>query len=196
MKHDLCSIDQQHQHSIRIFQVSAWGGYVFVINLIPIHVLLLLILQRYSLRLYVSYSTFYILGLILSMQIPFVGFQPVRTSEHVLAAGVFALLHVYATIDYLYTKQVRLKEFPMLLYSLMFITCLVGLTAINLLVYTGCIAPWSGRFYSLWDVTYAERFMPLIDSVSEHQPPIWSSFFLGRIHRTIYSSRDNVDLIE
>jgi len=26
-------------------------------------------------------------GLILSMQIPFVGFQPIRTSEHMAAAG-------------------------------------------------------------------------------------------------------------
>lgn len=34
-----------------------------------------------------AYSTFYIIGLILSMQIPFVGFQPIRTSEHMAAAG-------------------------------------------------------------------------------------------------------------
>lgn len=34
-----------------------------------------------------AYSTFYIVGLILSMQIPFVGFQPIRTSEHMAAAG-------------------------------------------------------------------------------------------------------------
>ena len=38
------------------------------------------------------------------MQIPFVGVQPVHTSEHMLAAGVFALLQAYAFIDYLYTK--------------------------------------------------------------------------------------------
>lgn len=34
-----------------------------------------------------AYSTFYILGLIFSMQIPFVGFQPIRTSEHMAAFG-------------------------------------------------------------------------------------------------------------
>lgn len=34
-----------------------------------------------------AYSTFYIVGLILSMQVPFVGFQPIRTSEHMAAAG-------------------------------------------------------------------------------------------------------------
>lgn len=35
----------------------------------------------------IAYNTFYILGLLLSMQIPFVGFQPVRTSEHMASAG-------------------------------------------------------------------------------------------------------------
>lgn len=34
-----------------------------------------------------AYSTFYVVGLVLSMQIPFVGFQPIRTSEHMAAAG-------------------------------------------------------------------------------------------------------------
>lgn len=37
---------------------------------------------------FLAYSTFYIVGLILSMQIPFVGFQPIRTSEHMAAAGM------------------------------------------------------------------------------------------------------------
>lgn len=41
----------------------------------------------YSSFLSTAYSTFYIMGLILSMQIPFVGFQPIRTSEHMAAAG-------------------------------------------------------------------------------------------------------------
>ncbi len=136
-------------------QVSAWGGYVFIINLIPLHVFVLLLMGRFSRRLYIgkhscietkqacdiiisfcvsqenlgksckkkkkkknppchwivwansaltchwtqkiqlnvfspcfsAYTTFYILGLILSMQVPFVGFQPLRTSEHMAAAG-------------------------------------------------------------------------------------------------------------
>ena len=41
--------------------------------------------------LLLAYSTFYIIGLVLSMQIPFVGFQPIRTSEHMAAAGRLCL---------------------------------------------------------------------------------------------------------
>jgi dolichyl-diphosphooligosaccharide--protein glycosyltransferase len=70
------------------YMVSAWGGYVFIINLIPMHVFALILMGRFSPRLYVSYSTFYVLGTLSSMQIPFVGFQPTRTSEHMAALGM------------------------------------------------------------------------------------------------------------
>lgn len=33
------------------------------------------------------------------------------------------------------------------------------------------------RFYSLWDTTYAKIHIPIIASVSEHQPTTWFSFF-------------------
>ncbi|MGH0160304.1 UNVERIFIED_CONTAM: hypothetical protein FKN15_072140 [Acipenser sinensis] len=33
--------------------VSAWGGYVFIINLIPLHVFVLLLMQRFSRRVYI-----------------------------------------------------------------------------------------------------------------------------------------------
>lgn len=35
-------------------QVSAWGGYVFIINLVPLHVFVLLLMGRYSSRVYVG----------------------------------------------------------------------------------------------------------------------------------------------
>jgi len=42
---------------------------------------------------------------------------------------------------------------------------------------TGYISPWTGRFYSLLDPTYAKENIPIIASVSEHQPTTWASFF-------------------
>ncbi len=70
------------------YMVSSWGGYVFLINLIPLHVLVLIISGRFSHRVYVAYSTVYTLGTILSMQISFVGFQPIQTSEHMLVKAI------------------------------------------------------------------------------------------------------------
>jgi dolichyl-diphosphooligosaccharide--protein glycosyltransferase len=36
---------------------------------------------------------------------------------------------------------------------------------------------WTGRSLSLLDPTYASKYIPIIASVSEHQPPNWSMYF-------------------
>lgn len=158
------------------YMVSAWGGYVFIINLIPLHVFVLLIIGRYSERIYVAFSVFYVLGTIMSMQIPFVGFQPIRTSEHMAAAGTFALLQAYAFINYVRSKLSKSQ------FRKFFFVAVVGaaglvFASVVLLTYAGYVAPWSGRFYSLWDTGYAKIHIPIITSVSEHQPTTWTSFF-------------------
>lgn len=63
------------------------GGYAFITNMIPLHALALLLMGRFSSRIYVAYSSWYAIGTLSSMQVPFVGFQPVRTSEHMGALG-------------------------------------------------------------------------------------------------------------
>jgi len=51
------------------YMVGAWGGYVFIINILPIHALVLLVSGRYSVRLYTAFSVFYVVGTLLSMQV-------------------------------------------------------------------------------------------------------------------------------
>lgn len=158
------------------FMVSAWGGYVFIINLIPLHVFVLILMGRYSDRLYVAYSTFYPLALLLSMQIPFVGFQPVRTSEHMASAGIFVLVQAVEFLKHLKTVIPKAQSKMYLLGGSAIVSGLVFLTVI-VLTQLGYIAPWSGRFYSLWDTGYAKIHIPIIASVSEHQPTTWFAFF-------------------
>jgi dolichyl-diphosphooligosaccharide--protein glycosyltransferase len=54
--------------------VASWGGYAFIINIIPIFVVFLIITDRFNSRVYVAYNVFYVLGTLLAMQIQFVGF--------------------------------------------------------------------------------------------------------------------------
>jgi len=158
------------------YMVSAWGGYVFIINLIPLHVFVLLLMGRYSERMYVAYNSFFIIGLVCSMQIPFVGFQPVRTSEHMAAAGVFALLQAVAFVKYVQTYLSK-AEFRYFFFMAGSIAAALVLAVVVGLTWAGVVAPWSGRFYSLWDTGYAKIHIPIIASVSEHQPTTWFSFF-------------------
>jgi dolichyl-diphosphooligosaccharide--protein glycosyltransferase len=141
---------------------------VFIINLIPLHVFVLLLMGRFSNRIYTAYTTFFILGLVLSMQIPFVGrfifkrkislipdykrlfgswtgFQPVRTSEHMASLGVFALLNAVAILRYLQSK-LSSSEIKYVFTIGVLIAGAAVFCVVVLLTYAGVIAPWSGRY--------------------------------------------------
>lgn len=158
------------------YMVSSWGGYVFLINIIPLHVLTLMITGRFSHRVYVAYSTLYVIGTILSMQISFVGFQPVSTSEHMGAFGVFGLCQIHSFVDYVRSRLNKV-QFEVLFRAVISTVAVAGVLVLVVLTAMGKIAPWTGRFYSLLDPSYAKNNIPIIASVSEHQPTAWSSFY-------------------
>jgi dolichyl-diphosphooligosaccharide---protein glycosyltransferase len=137
------------------YMVAAWGGYAFITNMLPLHALVLILMGRFNSRLYVAYSSFYAIGTLASMQVPFVGFQPIRTSEHMAALGVFGLLQLVAFAELVRSHSSK-AQFRTLLqwgvggFTIVAFAALVGLTM------KGYIAPWTGRFYSLWDTGYAK----------------------------------------
>lgn len=112
--------------------------------------------------------------------------------------GVFGLLQIVAFTQ-LVRSHVSSKQFQgLLLAAVVSIGVLGGLAMVGL-TYIGWIAPWTGRFYSLWDTGYAKksvyipicdprlrtqvsivssRYIPIIASVSEHQPTAWPSFYM------------------
>ena len=149
------------------------GGYVFITNMIPLHALVLVLMGRFSNRLYVSYSSWYAVGTLASMQVPFVRFQPVSTSEHmaalgmctahspdlfseILPSGVFGLLQLVAFTD-LVRSHVPERQFKKLFSWALVAVGLLGFGGFIGLAITGKIAPWTGRFYSLWDHEYAKK---------------------------------------
>jgi dolichyl-diphosphooligosaccharide--protein glycosyltransferase len=158
------------------YMVSAWGGYVFITNIIPLHVFVLILMGRYNHRLYTAYTTWYALGTLASMQIPFVGFLPIRSNDHMAALGVFGLLQLVSFGDYVKSK-IPSKQFKSFLIISLSVVTVFGVGALFSLTALGWIAPWTGRFYSLWDTNYAKIHIPIIASVSEHQPTAWPAFF-------------------
>lgn len=141
--------------------------------MIPLHALVLILMGRFSSRLYVGYSSWYAIGTLASMQVPFVGFQPVRTSEHMAALGEFRPSRLYAELTlwplgvfgllqivsfaYLVRSHVSSKQFQSILSVSVVTIGILGTLGIVGLTYKGYIAPWTGRFYSLWDTGYAKK---------------------------------------
>ncbi|GMF10930.1 unnamed protein product [Phytophthora lilii] len=145
----------------------SWGGYVFIINIVPIHVLALLLSGRYSAKVYVAYSTFYPLATLGAMQVPFIGFNAVLKGESAGSHGVFVLLQ----------GQIESEEWGLLLASLKVGGAILG-GGLVLAVLLGKLQ-WSGRSLTLLDPTYASKYIPIIASVGEHQPTVWSAFYFS-----------------
>lgn len=190
------------------WMVAAWGGYVFITNsmsldpqlkmsayclvVIPLHAFVLIVMGRFNNRLYTAYSSWYVIGTIASMQVPFVEFLPIRTSEHMAALGVFGLLQLMGFVQVV-RRLVPGKQFQLLLKAFVVAVFCLSFAALVALTFSGWIAPFAGRFYSLWDTGYAKVHselninllghmlivnpVPIIASVSEHQPTAWPSFY-------------------
>lgn len=160
------------------YMVAAWGGYIFIINVIPIYVVIMMLAGRYSKRLYVAYSVFYIVGSLSAMTIPFVGFNVIDRAECAASHGVFAAIQLYAFSDVLQLSLgAHLHSLKTAaIYSTALTMAAVVAAYLIRLQLTGGLQ-WTGRSLTLLDPTYASKFIPIIASVSEHQPTNWSAYF-------------------
>lgn len=157
------------------YMVAAWGGYTFIINIIPIYVLGLIFIKKFNMKVYIAYSVFYAMGSLLAMQIQFVNLQVIRSSEHLASHGVFFIVQGYVLVEWLRAKVTR-EQFEK--YSRLVLTYFTIAFAI-VFVYASLtgLTRWSGRSMTLLDPSYAKKYIPIIASVSEHQPSPWSSFY-------------------
>jgi dolichyl-diphosphooligosaccharide---protein glycosyltransferase len=93
-----------------------------------------------------------------------------------MATGVFGLLQIVGFAEFI-RNQLPSRQFQTLLRGMVLFIFVVGFGGLVVLTVSGVIAPWTGRFYSLWDTGYAKIHIPIIASVSEHQPTAWPAFF-------------------
>ncbi|TYJ29486.1 hypothetical protein E1A91_A06G071700v1 [Gossypium mustelinum] len=162
------------------YMVCSWGGYTFIINLIPMHVLLCIVTGRFSSRLFIAYAPLVVLGTLLAALVPVVGFNAVMTSEHFASFLVFIIIHVVAFVYFIkgILSPKMFKVAVTLVVSVGLAVCCAVIAVLIALVASSPTKGWSGRSLSLLDPTYASKYIPIIASVSEHQPPTWPSYFM------------------
>jgi dolichyl-diphosphooligosaccharide---protein glycosyltransferase len=88
--------------------------------------------------------------------------------------GVFGLLQIVAFAQ-LVRSHLSSKQFQTVLLGAVVSIGLLGTAGIVGLTLKGWIAPWTGRFYSLWDTGYAKK------SASVYQAP--ACLLTGSIHK-------------
>ena len=157
------------------FMVAAWGGYSFIINIIPIFVICVIFANKFNMKIYIAYSVFYVLGTVLAMTIPFVTFNAIKSSEHLASHCVFFAMNAYVIVEFL-RKNLPEQQFQGLIRIGMALS-IVSFVFVFVYFTLSGNTKWSGRSMSLLDPTYARKYIPIIASVSEHQPTTWSNYF-------------------
>jgi len=159
-----------------LYMAASWGAYVFISNLIPLYVLVMIACRRYHRRVYLAYTTFWAIGGPLAMQVPFIGANHVKSSELLAFNAVWLGLQGWELLLAI-RRQLTAAQFERLVMTAVAAVGAAVGGAVVVLTATGRITPWTGRFWTLMDPTYAKKYIPIIASVSEHQPTTWSTYY-------------------
>ena len=159
------------------YMVAAWGGYVFVLNLVGCHAAVLVLMGRFSRKVYLSYSLFYAVGTALAIQVPVVGWTPLKSLEQLGPALVFVGYQVlyYCEVVRLKKKLGRADAWKLRL-KVISMCAVVGIVLLILLTPKGYFGPISSRVRGLF-VKHTKTGNPLVDSVAEHQPANNKAYF-------------------
>ena len=160
-----------------IYMVAAWGGYVFVINMIGVHAIFLVLSQRFSRKAYWAYTLLFSIGTLGAIQIPVVGLTPVKSLEQIGPLGVFGIYQVLYVCEII-KDQRKLNESGLrkLQVQALMVAGGAGIFMMMLLWPTGYFGPLSSRVRGLF-VQHTRTGNPLVDSVAEHQPASPKAYF-------------------
>jgi dolichyl-diphosphooligosaccharide--protein glycosyltransferase len=174
--------------------VASWGGFIFVLNMIGLHAAVLVLVGRFSTKLWASYSLWYVIGTIGAMHVPVVGWTPLKSLEQLAPMGVFFGLQALQLCEqpfvlkiFGFQKETVTTAQKLKVYAGVFgAMAAVASVIVGALYPTGYFGPLSSRIRGLF-VKHTRTGNPLVDSVAEHQPASAAAFYQF-LHLTCYTA--------
>ncbi|KAJ1447428.1 Oligosaccharyl transferase STT3 subunit-domain-containing protein [Pelagophyceae sp. CCMP2097] len=169
--------------------VAAWGGFIFVLNMIGCHAALLVLLGRYRPALHKAYSLWYVIGTLGAMHVPVVGWAPVRSLEQLAPGLLFLAMQLIAATEYVRTTRkggCTRTEAWRIRVAVFGAAAAAGAAVFAALFFAGYFGPISSRVRGLF-VRHTRTGNPLVDSVAEHQPAS-SDAYWHYLHYTVYAA--------
>lgn len=176
-----------------IYMVAAWGGYIFVVNMVGVHAAFLLGMNLlrgvHSSSLYKAYSLFFVIGTFGATHVPVVGMSPFKSLEQL---GPFLVFIIFQLLEFCYyysqKKQYKIGSWSHIKVQLAVfaVSSLILAAIVHQLLPTGYFGPLSARVRGLF-LKHTRTGNPLVDSVAEHQPssPETYQYFL---HHSYYTT--------
>eukprot|EP00808_Paulinella_micropora_P003213 g39285.t1 len=164
-----------------IYMVAAWGGYVFVINMVGFSAAAIsfwnTILEKDMTKIHRAYTLFYVIGTYGAMQIPVVGWTPLKSLEQLGPFFVCLAIQVLYGCDYI-ARRDRLNRTQAWILRFKVVG---GMFAASVFIIMFCMpkgyfGPLSSRVRGLF-VKHTRTGNPLVDSVAEHQPASAEAYY-------------------
>jgi len=145
-----------------------WGAFRYPMALIYLYATVMVFLRRYNPRMLVAFVATYGIQLLAAVQLPYLGTRFLREWSTLAVFGVLALLVAAEISRRVSTTRMRLLTFA----------SMVGVVVVAFLIlwYQGVATPLVAKFLAVVDPT-RRLDMPLVESVAEHRPATWASFF-------------------
>ena len=149
--------------------VAAWGGYIFVLNLIGAHAAFLVLTGRFCNKVYLAYTLFYSIGTSLAIQVPVVGWSPLKSLEQLAPCAVFLGYQVLQYCE-IQRKQKKMSREEAWKFRVKVFGSALAAATLLVVLFTpkSYFGPISSRVRGLF-VPHTKTGNPLVDSVAEHQ---------------------------
>jgi dolichyl-diphosphooligosaccharide--protein glycosyltransferase len=148
--------------------ITGWGAAYYLIGLTVLFVFVMLLLRRYTQRLLVAYSLSFGLGLLISLNNPFISVGYLTSFVVLPVAGIFVLLCISEMVRNLTSTRGKV------LFAASFLAVLV--VSFSVLWTLGYMHGIAGKFISVIN-PFARSTNPLIESVAEHRISSWGSVY-------------------
>jgi len=148
--------------------ILGWGAAYYIIGLTVLFVFVLLLLKRYTRRLFLVFSLTFGLALLVSINVPDISTAYLTSYAVLPVAGMFVLLCLSEIIHNLTSAKEKV------LFVIVFLSTLGGsFAALWTLGYMSTIA---GKFLTVLD-PFIRSANPLVESVAEHRISAWGSVY-------------------
>jgi dolichyl-diphosphooligosaccharide---protein glycosyltransferase len=145
--------------------------------MVGVHATLLVPMGRFSNKVWASYSLFYVVGTTLAIQVPVIGWAPLKSLELLGPCVVFLAYQILQLCEVITRKQkLSRQDSWKLRVQVSAASIVLGVAALWILTPSGYFGPLSSRVRGLF-VQHTKTGNPLVDSVAEHQPASSQAYF-------------------
>lgn len=148
--------------------IMGWGAAYYLVDLAVLFVFVLLVLRRYTRRIFLAYSITFGLGLLIAMSAPYLSIEYPISNVVLPAVGVFLLLCLAEVLHNLTSAK---EKFVLTVATL--VALIGGFAAIFALGYAGNI---TFKFITVLN-PLLRGSSPLTESVAEHGISAWGSMY-------------------